>query len=88
MFIKVSARKINMVSQVQKKLCSDCKARFDVDWSELEEGDAVSCPECNLEYIVVLDKKGSLKIVESKEFEMEDEDEEEEEEGMDDFDSD
>ncbi|MGI6589727.1 MAG: hypothetical protein ACOX1V_03635 [Candidatus Iainarchaeum sp.] len=63
-----------MVSKIQKKLCSDCKARFDVDWSELEEGDAISCPECNLEYVVVRDRKGSLKLVESKEFDLSDDD--------------
>lgn len=85
----MSGGEIIMVSQIQKKLCSDCKARFDVEWSELEEGDAVSCPECNLEYTVILDKKGILKLVESKEVEMEDEDEEESEESdTEDFDSD
>jgi hypothetical protein len=88
-FIKVSGREIIMVSQVQRKLCSDCKAKFDVEWGELEEGDAISCPECNLEYTVVADKKGCLKLIESKEFEMEEEQEEESEESEnDDFDSD
>ena len=78
-----------MVSQIQKKVCSDCKARFDVEWSDLEEGDAISCPECNLEYTAILDKKGVLKLVESKEVEMEDEEEEESEDSeTDDFDSD
>lgn len=77
-----------MVSQVQKKVCSDCKARFDVDWSELEEGDAVSCPECNLEYLVVIDKKGALKLVESKEFELSDEASDESDESEYDYDSD
>lgn len=67
-----------MVSQIQKKLCADCKAKFDVEWNDLEEGDAVSCPECNLEYTVIADKKGILKLVESKEVEMEDDEEEEE----------
>jgi len=69
-----------MVSQIQKKLCSDCKARFEVEWNDLEEGDAVSCPGCNLEYTVIADKKGILKLIESKEVEMEDEDEESESE--------
>jgi hydrogenase maturation factor HypF (carbamoyltransferase family) len=78
-----------MVSQIQKKLCSDCKAKFEVEWNDLEEGDAVSCPACNLEYTVIADKKGVLKLVESKDVEMEDEEEEESEESdTDDFDSD
>ncbi len=60
-----------------KKLCSECKARFDVEVADLEEGDAVACPECNLEYTIIADKKGNLKLIESKELEMEDEEEEE-----------
>ena len=71
-----------------KKLCSECKARFEVDLNDMEEGDAVACPECNLEYTIVADKKGNLKLIESKEFEMEDEDEEEEGEESEDYDSD
>lgn len=62
-----------------RKVCSECKARFDVSLNELEEGDAVTCPECNLEYTVVADKKGNLKLIESREFEMEDDEEDEEE---------
>ncbi len=78
-----------MVSQIQKKLCSDCKAKFEVEWNDLEEGDAVSCPACNLEYTVIADKKGVLKLVESKDVEMGDEEEEESEDSdTDDFDSD
>ena len=60
-----------------KKLCSECKARFVVELVDMEEGDAVACPECNLEYTIVADKKGALKLIESKELEMEDEEEEE-----------
>lgn len=72
-----------MVSQIQKKICSDCKVRFDVEWNDLEEGDAVTCPECNLEYTIIADKKGVLKLIESKEVEMEDEEEESESEDTD-----
>ncbi|MFA6064316.1 MAG: hypothetical protein WCW44_01605 [archaeon] len=59
-----------------KKLCTECKARFEVNIDDLEEGDAVACSECNLEYTVIADKKGALKLIESKEFEMEEEEEE------------
>lgn len=71
-----------------KKLCSECKARFDVAIEDLEEGDAVACPECNLEYTIVADKKGNLKLIESKELEMEDDDEESGESEEEDYDSD
>jgi len=71
-----------------KKLCIECKARFDVDFADLEEGDAVACPECNLEYTIIADRKGNLKLIESKELEMEDEEEEEEDKDSDDYDSD
>jgi DNA-directed RNA polymerase subunit RPC12/RpoP len=86
-FIKENGRKLSMV--VMKKLCSECKARFEVSLDDLEEGDAVACSECNLEYTVVADKKGNFKLIESKEFEMEEE-EEESSSGSDeeDFDSD
>ena len=71
-----------------KKLCSECKARFDVNLDDLEEGDAVACSECNLEYTLVADKKGNLKLIESKTFEMEDDEEESSEEAEEDCDSD
>ena len=64
-----------------KKLCSECKARFEVNLEELEEGDAVNCPECNLEFTIIANKVGKLKLIESKALEMEElEDEESEEE--------
>ena len=62
-----------------KKLCTECKARFDVNLNDLEEGDPVACPECNLEYTIIADKKGVLKLIESKTLEMEDDEEGEEE---------
>ena len=72
-----------------KKLCGECKARFEVNLGDLEEGDAVACPECNLEYTIIADKKGNLKLIESKEFEMEDTEEDEEStESEEDYDSD
>jgi uncharacterized protein YbaR (Trm112 family) len=63
-----------------KKICSECKGKFEVNLDELEEGDAVACSECNLEYTVIADKKGNLKLIESKELEMEEEGEDESEE--------
>lgn len=71
-----------------KKLCVDCKARFEVKFDELEEGDSVNCPECNLEYTVVNDTKGKPKLVETKQLEMEDNEEESDEEPSEDFESD
>ena len=73
-----------------KKLCSECKARFEVAFDDMEEGDAIACPECNLEYTLISDKKGIFKLIESKALEMDGEDEEEssEEAETDDFDSD
>jgi len=70
-----------------KKTCADCKVSFEAKIDELEEGDALNCPECNLEYTIVADKKGKLKLIETKELEMESE-EEEDEESSDDADSD
>jgi uncharacterized protein YbaR (Trm112 family) len=71
-----------------KKLCSDCKARFDVKTEDLEEGDSVNCPECNLEYTIVSDTKGKLKLVETKQLEMEESEEDEDDEGSTDYESD
>ena len=63
-----------------KKLCSDCKARFEVSLEDLTEGDSVNCSECNLEYTLVSDKKGKIKLVETKTLEMEGNEDEESEE--------
>lgn len=63
-----------------KKLCTDCKARFEIKFDELEEGDSVNCPECNLEYTLIFDKKGKNKLIETKILEMENEEEEDSEE--------
>lgn len=69
-----------------KKLCSDCKAKFEISLEDKEEGDSINCPECNLEYTLIFDKKGKTKLVETKELEMEEEEEGEEE--SEDYDSD
>ena len=60
-----------------RKFCKDCKARFDVDLGDLEEGDYVNCPECNLEYTIIADEKDltKLTLIESKKLEMDEEEE-------------
>jgi DNA-directed RNA polymerase subunit RPC12/RpoP len=62
-----SIKKIDM-----KKTCKDCKARFDVPIADYEEGDAITCPECNLEYTIIADEKdpAKLTLIESKKLEM------------------
>ena len=54
-----------------KKLCPDCATRFDVNTDEYDEGDAITCPECNLEFTITSDSSGKIKIIESKAVEME-----------------
>ena len=51
-----------------RKTCKDCKARFEVDLDELEEGDYTTCPECNLEYTLIAQGNDPTKItlIESK----------------------
>lgn len=71
-----------------KKLCSECKARFEVNFEDLEEGDAINCSECNLEYTVILKENGKPNLIESKKLEMEDEEETEEEAESEDYDHD
>ena len=66
-----------------KKTCSDCKASFEAKIEDLEEGDALTCPECNLEYTIIADKKGKLKLVESKALEMEESEDEDSEDDED-----
>jgi len=53
-----------------KARCPDCKYRFDVEENEYDEGDYLSCPECNLELTVELDAVGKIKLKTAKEKEM------------------
>ena len=55
-----------------RKTCIDCKARFEIDFDDLDEGEYINCPECNLEYTVVPDEADPIKftIIESKKLEM------------------
>ena len=52
-----------------KKLCKDCKTRFDVPIEDLEDGDAIDCPECGLEYTIVYEGVTPT-LIESKKLEM------------------
>jgi len=60
-----------------RKTCRDCKARFEIDLDDLEEGEYVSCPECNLEYTVISDEVDPTKLtlIESKKLALDDDDE-------------
>jgi DNA-directed RNA polymerase subunit RPC12/RpoP len=55
-----------------KKMCKDCKSRFDVPVDDLEDGDAFDCPECGLEYTIVYEGI-TLTLIESKTLEMDNE---------------
>ncbi|MCX6801215.1 MAG: hypothetical protein NTZ73_03425 [Candidatus Diapherotrites archaeon] len=59
-----------------KKVCPDCKVPFEVDFEEFGEGDAVTCPECNLEFTIICKEPGKFKLIESKALEMEEMEEE------------
>lgn len=54
-----------------KKMCPDCKTAFEIDLGEFGEGDAINCPECNLEFTIICKGAGKFKAIESKELEME-----------------
>lgn len=62
-----------------RKICKDCKTRFDVPISELEDGDPFACPECGLDYTAITDSSNKLVLIETKKLEL-DEDEDEEDE--------
>jgi len=57
-----------------RKTCKDCKARFEIDLDDLEEGEYISCPECNLEYTVIANETAPTKltIIESKKLALDD----------------
>lgn len=65
--------------------CPDCEFE-DVDTEDLEEGDALSCPECGRK--LVLNGLGDLDFADPDDDLDDDEDEEEEEEEDDDDDDD
>jgi DNA-directed RNA polymerase subunit RPC12/RpoP len=56
-----------------RKICKDCRIRFDVPIEELNDGDPFNCPECGLEYTIIFEGNKPT-LIESKKLEMEDED--------------
>lgn len=65
--------------------CPDCDYE-EIDADDLEEGDALSCPECGRK--LVLGEDGTLEFADGDDDEDDDEDEDEEEEDDDDGDDD
>jgi len=61
--------------------CPDCSANIDLDEDEVEEGEIMSCPECETELEVV--SKSPVQLNSVAEDDDEDEEEEEEEESDD-----
>lgn len=55
-------------------LCPECEADLDLDPEDLEEGDAISCPECGTDFEVVTTEPLELAPVEEDEEEEEDDD--------------
>lgn len=60
---------------IMKVRCPDCRERFELDQHEYEEGDFLSCPECAIDLVIMV-KKGKLKVVSDKEKFMEEESDE------------
>ena len=55
-------------------LCPECEADLDLDPEDLEEGDAISCPECGTDFEVVTTEPLELAPVEEDDEEEEDDD--------------
>lgn len=53
--------------------CPDCKIKFSLA-EELDDGDILNCPECNLELVAVKIKK-KIKVKSSKEYFLDEADE-------------
>jgi len=59
---------------IKKVRCPDCRERFEIDYSEYDEGDVMNCPECNLELnVVYVGDKPKLKSSKDLYFENDDE---------------
>jgi len=65
--------------------CPDCDYD-EIDTDDLEEGDAVSCPECGRK--LVLGEDGDLEFADGEDVDDDDDDDEEEDEEEDDDDGD
>ncbi len=64
--------------------CPKCAAALDVDEDEVEEGEILSCPECEIDLEVVQTQPVKLNVISDEdELEEEEGDEEEEEVGDD-----
>jgi len=55
--------------------CPACAAMIDVDEDELEEGEILSCPECEVELEVVQKQPVQLNVISDEEDEEEEEEE-------------
>ncbi len=67
--------------------CPGCDAEIDMDEDEVEEGEILTCPECNIELEVVQIHPVHLNVI-SEEEEEEDEEEKDEESSVVDSDED
>ena len=63
---------------MSKIKCSECKARFEVDLKEYDDGDILDCPECGAELIVEYDTIGKARVRTPKEKFLEEDEEFEE----------
>ena len=64
--------------------CPECAASIDVDEDEVEEGEIMSCPECEIELEVVSKSPVQLNsLADEDDDDEEDEEEEDEEEELD-----
>jgi len=51
--------------------CPDCKSKISID--DIDEGDIINCPACNLELIAVVKKK-KIKLESAKDHYLDEED--------------
>lgn len=64
--------------------CPECAAVLDVDEDEVEEGEILSCPECEVELEVVQTHPVLLNVITDEDLDYDEEEEEEDdEEGFD-----
>jgi alpha-aminoadipate/glutamate carrier protein LysW len=56
--------------------CPDCEAEIDLDEDEVEEGEILTCPECDVELEVVQTHPVQLNVISDEDEETEETDEE------------
>ena len=44
-------------------MCTDCGGEFEVP-EDVETGEIIECPDCGLDYVIVLDESGQLSLKE------------------------